>query len=83
MTREELKTIFKMAKDSELDICVAVTIPNQEDLEYIINKNSSLNNKLEYYLKAYNENCVHSMNDQIKIVDAFCIDFNEEETIND
>ena len=75
MTREELKNIFKQAKENKTDIYVAVTIPGQEDVEYIVNKNHSLDNKLEYYCKAYDENCVHSMNDRIKIVDAGCIDF--------
>jgi hypothetical protein len=75
MTREELKNIFKQAKENKTDIYVAVTIPGQDDVEYIVNKNHSLDNKLDYYCKAYDENCVHSMNDRIKIVDAGCIDF--------
>lgn len=75
MTREELKKIFERAKEDHTDIYVAVTIPGQDDVEYIVNKNRSLDNKLEYYCKAYDENGVHSMNDRIKIVDAGCIDF--------
>ena len=34
----ELKNVFKIAKESKLDIYVAVTIPGQEDCEYIVNK---------------------------------------------
>lgn len=75
MTREELKKIFAQAKESKLDICVAVTIPGQDDVEYIVNKNKSLDNKLEYYCKAYDEDCVHCMNNQIRIVKAGWIDF--------
>ena len=75
MTREELKAVYAQAKEKKTDIYVAVTIPGQDDVEYIVNKNHSLDNKLEYYCKAYDENCVHSMNDRIKIVDAGCIDF--------
>lgn len=75
MSREELKTIFKQAKESKLDVYVAVTIPGQDDVEYIVNKNKSLDNKLEYYCKAYDENCVHCMNDRIHIVKAGTIDF--------
>ena len=48
MTREELKAIFAKAKENKTDIYVAVTIPGQEDVEYIVNKNHSLDNKLEY-----------------------------------
>ena len=75
MTREMLKEIFQTAKKNKTDIYIAVTIPGQNDVEYIVNKNRSLDNKLEYYCKAYDENCVHCMNDRIKIVDAGCIDF--------
>lgn len=75
MTREELKRMFELAKESKSDIYVAITMPGQDDYEYIINKNKSIDNKLEYYCKAYDENCVHCMNNQIKIVDARMIDF--------
>lgn len=75
MSRDELKKIFAKAKEENTDIYVAVTIPGQDDVEYIVNKNKSLDNKLEYYCKAYDENCVHCMNDQIRIVDANVIDF--------
>ena len=75
MTREELKRVFELAKESKSDVYVAVVMPGQDDYEYIINKNKSIDNKLEYYCKAYDENCVHAMNDKIKIVNAGCIDF--------
>lgn len=75
MTREELKKIFELAKESKLDVYVAITMPGQDDYEYIINKNKSIDNKLEYYCKAYDEDCVHCMNNQIKIVDAGMINF--------
>lgn len=75
MSREELKQVFKQVKDNHTDIYVAVTIPGQDDVEYIINKNRSLDNKLDYYCKAYDENGVHCMNNQIRIVKAGIIDF--------
>lgn len=75
MTKEELKNVFKIAKESKLDIYVAVTIPGQEDCEYIVNKYKSLDNKLEYYCKAYDDSCVHCMNSQVRIVKAGVLDF--------
>lgn len=75
MTRKELDEVFREAKESKLDVFVAVTIPGQKDLEYIVNKHPSLDNKLAYYHKAYDENLTHAMNDQIKIVKAGMIDF--------
>ena len=73
MSREDLIAAFEEAKKNKTDIYVAVTIPGQDAVEYIINKNHSLDNKLDYYCKAYDENCVHSMNDRIKIVESGCI----------
>lgn len=75
MTREDLKEVFALAKENKTDVYVAVTIPGQDDVEYIVNKHKSLDNKLEYYCKAYDKDCVHCMNNQIKIVNAGCIDF--------
>ena len=75
MNREDLIKIFEEAENNNSDIYVAVTIPGQDDVEYIVNKNHSLDNKLQYYCKAYDENCVHCMNNQIKIVKAGLIDF--------
>ncbi len=42
MTREELKKVFELAKKSKSDVYVAITMPGQEDYEYIINKNKSM-----------------------------------------
>ena len=75
MTRETLKQIFADAKENKLDVFIAVTIPGQDSYEYIINKHKSLDNKWEYYCKAYDENCVQCINNQIKIVNAGMIDF--------
>ena len=75
MNREYLKEKFKEAKENKCDICVEVTIPGQDDTEYIINKYNSLDNKLKYYLKAYDENLAHSMNDHIRMVKIFCLNF--------
>ena len=75
MTREELKQVFLKAKEERTDVYVAVTIPGQDDVEYIVNKNKSLDNKLDYYCKAYDENGVHCMNDRIRIAKAGVIDF--------
>ena len=47
MTREELKEVFAQAKENKLDVYVAVTIPGQDDYEYIVNKNISY---LEYFI---------------------------------
>ena len=71
MTRKDLEAAFKLAKENKNGICVEIQMPNQKTNEFIINDYSALDVKLEYYLKAYDENLVHSMNDRIKIVNAY------------
>ena len=78
MRIEMLEDIFKEAKEKKCDICVEVTIPGQEETEFIINRNSSLNNKLEYYKKAYDKNCVHIGRNEIRIVSVTAITFDCE-----
>ena len=71
MNRKDLEAAFKLAKKNKNGICVEIQMPNQKTNELIINDYSALDVKLEYYLKAYDENLVHSMNDRIKIVNAY------------
>ena len=75
MKKENLISIFDTAKLCKNDIAIEVTIPGQETTEVIINRNENLDNKLEFYNKAYDENCVHCMNKEVKIVDAWCVNF--------
>ena len=75
MTKRELTIIFMEAKANKCDVCVEVTIPGQEDTEYIVNKNRSIDNKLDYYFQTYDDNLVHKHNKAICIVNAFEIDF--------
>ena len=75
MTKKELAIIFMEAKANKNDVCVEVTIPGQEDTEYIVNKNRSIDNKLDYYFQTYDDNLVHKHNEAIHIVNAFAIDF--------
>lgn len=75
MTKKELAIIFMEAKANKNDVCVEVTIPGQKDTEYIVNKNRSIDNKLDYYFQTYDDNLVHKHNEAIRIVNAFAIDF--------
>ncbi len=75
MRRENLISVFDTAKLMKNDIAVEVTIPEQETTEVIINRYENLDNKLAFYTKAYDENCVHCMNKEVKIVNAWCVNF--------
>lgn len=75
MNKENLISIFDTAKLTKMDIAVEVTIPGQETTEVIINRYENLDNKLEFYKKAYDENCIHCMNKKVKIVNAWCVNF--------
>ena len=77
MDREGLISIFDTAKLTKMDIAVEVTVPGQETTEVIVNRFENLDNKLAFYTKAYDENCVHCMNKEVKIVNAWCIKFFE------
>ena len=75
MIIDDLIDAFHEAQEDNSDICVEVTIPGQKDTEFIINRNKSLANKLEYYCNTYDENLVHKHNKEIRIVSATPIEF--------
>lgn len=72
MRYKELKDVFLKAKEMGMDVGVEVTIPGQAETEFIINKNASIDNKLEYYKATYNNrNLKHRKTPEIEIVDVF------------
>lgn len=73
--REYMKEQFAIAKENKNGICVELEMPNQDTTEKIINDWKALDVKLDYYLKAYDENGIHVMNNQIKIVDVYPCDW--------
>lgn len=75
MKKENLISIFDTAILMKNDIAVEITVPGQETTEVIVTRAENLNNKLEFYKKAYDENGVHCMNSEVKIVDAWCVNF--------
>lgn len=75
MNREGLISIFDTAKLTKMDIAVEVTIPGQETTEVIINRYENLENKLAFYTKAYDEEGIHCMNKEVRIVNAWCVNF--------
>lgn len=69
MTRkEEMEKLFAEAKNKGMDIGVEVTVPGQEETEMIINKNSSIDNKLSYYMRSYDDDLKLNANPEVKIV---------------
>ena len=77
LTYEDLKNMAKLAKEKNLCLAVEVTIPGQEETEIIINRPSSIDNKLKYYLGVYDENLSHRMNPAIKMVQISAVDAEE------
>ena len=63
MTRKDLENAFEEAKENKSAICAEIEMPGQLTNELIINSFEALDNKLNYYLKTYDENLVHCMND--------------------
>lgn len=77
--KKELEKAFKLAKEQNMPICVAISLPNQKTEELIINAVEALDSKLEYYKNTYDDNLVHKNNKEIKIKDAFPIWFYYDE----
>lgn len=77
LTYEDLKNMAELAKKKNLCLAVEVTIPGQEESEIIINRPSSIDNKLKYYLGVYDENLSHRMNPAIKMVQISAVDTEE------
>ena len=67
---EHLEGVFLEAKEHGYCVAIEVTIPGQEQTEFILNRAESIDNKLEYYKNAYDDNLVHKHCKDIRIVDA-------------
>lgn len=70
MKLDEVVKNLREAKEHGYHSFIEVTIPGQNDTEFIVNKPGSIENKIEYYKKTYDENGVHKHCSDIKIVDA-------------
>lgn len=68
-TKEELIKFFNEVKEQGQDIVIKLKMPNQTEPEIIMNYNSSIDVKLEYYKNTYDENLVHKNCKDIEIVD--------------
>lgn len=82
MKKIDLIQIALSAIKSGNDLKVEVTIPGQEDTEYIINKNKSIENKLKYYCETYDDDLCHKKNPSVKIIGAETIIYNKENEEN-
>lgn len=71
MTRmEKIVRALQLARDEYDYGYVEVTIPGQDGTEIIVNRKQSLDNKIAFYQRAYDENGVHCMNSAVRIVGA-------------
>ena len=75
MKKENLISIFNTAILMKNDIAVEVTVPGQKTTEVILTRAENLENKLAFYKKAYDEDGVHCMNKDVRIVGAWCVNF--------
>lgn len=70
MTKKEFVKQYEDAmRQGYRYIGVEVMVEGNTEPEYIINKASNFNNKLEYYKKAYNDDMQLIANNSIAIVD--------------
>lgn len=76
MIKKDLEKIFKIAKETERDVCIELTVPTRETSEFIVILNDNLDYKLDYYMKNYNDNLELERFTEIKILSANIIDWN-------
>ena len=75
MTMKDLVDVFDECEKYNLPICVTLKLPDTPSNELIINTPDNFEKKLEYYKNMYDENLVNKNNSEIKIVNAFPIEF--------
>lgn len=75
MRKEILKKVFAQAKEDKLDVAVELTLPEREEPEIIIVKNSNLDYKLDYYLNVYDDELKHRQNSMIRMISVYEVDF--------
>lgn len=78
MDKQDLINMAELAKEKNLCLIIEVTIPGQEETEAIINRPPSIDNKLKYYLGAYNDQLVHKLNPAIRMVQLSAADIEYE-----
>lgn len=78
LTKQDLIKMAELAKAKNICLFVEVTIPGQEETEVIVNRPSSIDNKVKYYLEMYNDDLTSKRNKDIKIVQISAGDFEYE-----
>jgi hypothetical protein len=79
LTMKDLQTHFKQAIAEKYKwFAIKVYIPGFGAGELILNPLCNIEDKLEYYAKAYDENLVHRQSGVIKIIDWDYADFVDE-----
>lgn len=78
LDKQDLINMAELAKAKNICLFVEVTIPGQEETEVIVNRPSSVDNKVKYYLEMYNDDLTSKRNKDIKIVQISAGDFEYE-----
>ena len=78
LDKQDLINMAELAKAKNICLFVEVTIPGQEETEVIVNRPSSIDNKVKYYLEMYNDDLTSKRNKDIKIVQISAGDFEYE-----
>ena len=78
LDKQDLINMAELAKAKNICLFVEVTIPDQEETEVIVNRPSSVDNKVKYYLEMYNDDLTSKRNKDIKIVQISAGDFEYE-----
>lgn len=75
MNKEELQKRFQIAKETDRDVILELTVPTRDAFEYIVVLNENLDYKLNYYMENYNDNLELTRFTDIKVLGAYVVDF--------
>lgn len=75
MNKQDLIDAFDECIKYNLPICIVLKLPETPANELIINPPDNFEKKIDYYKNTYDDNLINKNNPEIKILNAFPIEF--------
>jgi len=74
MKKKDFMNILELAKHNEIGIAVAISMPWLPSEEIIINPPENVQEKIDYYQQAYDDDMKLNMNENIRVIGAFGVE---------
>ena len=75
LDKNELKKFFENAIATGRDVCIEIKAPKKNFSEYVVTKNENLKDKLDYYLKNFDDDLCSKNGNDIRIHDILLFHF--------